>query len=75
MDNSMSEKKILRLDQPVVVRKVPMTALGSDMLRSIREYQMEGYKKKTGQEAVIPYPVSIHMVLADYCKIKGIEIK
>lgn len=75
MDDSMSEKKILRLDSPVVVRKVPMTAMGSDLLRAIRDFQTEAYKKQTGQEVVIPYPVAIHMALADYCKLKGIKPK
>lgn len=75
MDSSMSEKKILRLDSPVVVRKVPMTALGSDLLRAIRDFQTEAYRKAKGQEVVIPYPVAIHMALADYCKLKGITPK
>lgn len=75
MDNSMSEKKILRLDSPVVVRKVPMTAHGSDLLRAIRNYQTEAYKQVKGADVVIPYPVSIHMALADYAKLKGIEVQ
>lgn len=75
MDNSMSEKKILRLDSPVVVRKVPMTAHGSDLLRAIRAYQTDAYKAQKGTDVVIPYPVSIHMALADYCKIKGIKLQ
>lgn len=75
MDDSMSEKKVLRLDAPVVVRKVPMTALGSDILRAIREWQTNAYKEQKGQDVVIPYPVAIHMALADYCKTKGIKPK
>lgn len=74
MDNSMSETQVLRLDSPVVVRKVPMTAQGSDMLRAIRAFQQELYTKAKGKEVAIPYPVCIHMMMADYCKLKGIKI-
>lgn len=75
MDNSMKEEKVLRLDSPVVVRKVPMTNLGSDLLRSIRDYLVESYARQNGGKIVnIPFPVVIHMVLSDYAKMKGIKI-
>lgn len=75
MDNSMKEEKVLRLDNPVVVRKVPMTNLGSDLLRSIRDYLVESYARQNGGKIVnIPFPVVIHMVLSDYAKLKGIQI-
>lgn len=74
MDNSMNEVKVLRLENPVVVRKVPMTDFGSDMLRAVRKYQTEAYKSAKGQDVEIPYPVSIHMMLSDYCKLKGIKV-
>lgn len=75
MDNSMKEEKVLRLDNPVVVRKVPMTNLGSDLLRSIRDYLVESYARQNGGKIVnIPFPVVIHMVLSDYAKMKGIKI-
>lgn len=74
MDNSMNEVKVLRLDSPVVVRKVPMTDFGSDMLRAVRRFQTEKYEEAKGQKVEIPYPVCIHMMLADYCKLKGIKI-
>lgn len=76
MDNSMKEEKVLRLDHPVVVRKVPMTNLGSDLLRSVRDYLTESYARQNDGALVnIPFPVVIHMVLSDYAKIKGIKIK
>lgn len=75
MDNSMKEEKVLRLDNPVVVRKVPMTNLGSDLLRSIRDYLVDSYARQNGGKIVnIPFPVVIHMVLSDYAKMKGIKI-
>lgn len=75
MENSMNEIKVLRLDTPVVVRKVPMTGHGSDMLRAVRQYQMDLYEQQKGKKVQIPYPVSIHMMLADYCQLKGITPK
>ncbi|AVJ48182.1 hypothetical protein NDAWWUGD_CDS0113 [Salmonella phage SeKF_80] len=74
MDNSMKEVKMLRLDNPVVVRKVPMTDFGSDMLRAVRDYQVRLHEEQKGVKVAIPYPVSIHMMLADYCRLKGIKV-
>lgn len=74
MDTSMSEVKVLRLDNPVVVRKVPMTDFGSDMLRAIRRFQTVAYEKAKNQRVEIPYPVCIHMMMTDYCKMKGIKV-
>lgn len=75
MENSknVDEVKVLRLDAPVVVRKVPMTGHGSDMLRAVRQYQQDLYAEKKGKKVQIPYPVSIHMMLADYCQLRGIK--
>ncbi|WHS68343.1 hypothetical protein [Salmonella phage PKM.Hi.22.6] len=70
----MKEVKVLRLENPVVIRKVPMTDLGSDMLRAVRAYQIGLYEEQKGVKVAIPYPVSIHMMLADYCRLKGIEV-
>lgn len=70
----MNEVKVLRLDSPVVVRKVPMTDYGSDMLRAVRKFQTEAYEKAKGVSVEIPYPVSIHMMLSDYVKLKGIQV-
>lgn len=74
MDNSMNEVKVLRLEAPIVVRKVPMTEAGSTMLRRVREYQADAYYKARGVKVEIPFPVSIHMMLSDYCKLKGIPV-
>ena len=70
--NEVSEVKSLRLEQPVVVRKVPMTAEGCNMLRAVREYQIEEYAKR-GIAVEVPFPVSIHLALKEYCAIKGIK--
>lgn len=69
----MQENKILRLDKPVVVRKMPMTDVGSDMLRAVRRYQTEQYKTITGEDVEIPYPVCLHFMLKEFCDLKGIE--
>lgn len=71
--SEMSEVKSLRLEQPVVVRKVPMTAQGCNMLRAIRDYQVEEYAKK-GDEVEIPFPVSIHLMMREFCALKGIQV-
>lgn len=74
MDNSVNDVKVLRLDKPVVVRKVPMTDFGSDMLRAVRQFQTEAWERSKGERVEIPYPVSIHMMMSDYCKLKGITV-
>lgn len=73
--NSIKESRNLKLEAPVVIRKVPMTAAGCDMLRAIRKYQTEQLEKQQGISVDIPFPTAIHLVLADYCKLKGIEIE
>lgn len=72
-NKDLNEVKTLRLESPVVVRKVPMTAQGSDMLRAVREYQIEQYAKR-GILVDIPFPVSIHLALKELCAIKGLKI-
>ncbi|QIN94881.1 hypothetical protein PQC36_gp103 [Proteus phage Vb_PmiP-P59] len=69
----MKEAKVLRLDKPVVVRKMPMTDHGSDLLRAVRDYQVKVYKEKKGEDVIIPFPVSIYMMLNEYCHMKGIK--
>ena len=72
-NKDLNEVKTLRLESPVVVRKVPMTAQGSDMLRAVREYQIDQYAKK-GILVDIPFPVSIHLALKELCSLKNLKI-
>lgn len=74
MKSEMSEKKVLKLEDTVVCRKVPMTARGCDMLRAIRDHQVDALLKAKGVEYDVTFPVSIHMMMTDYIKIKGIEV-
>lgn len=70
----MTEKPSVKLNDVIVHRKVPMNADGCDMLRAIRDFQVEAFSKSKGVEYSIPFPSSIHLMMADYCKIKGIKI-
>lgn len=63
----------LRLDNPVVVRKVPMNEDGCNMLRAIREYQKQQLKEQEGLEVELQYPTVIHLMMADYCATRGIK--
>lgn len=72
MSEEVSEVKCLRLENPVVVRKVPMTDEGSNMLRVVRDYQISAYAQK-GVAVEIPFPVCIHLLLKEFCAIKGLE--
>lgn len=74
MNVDLNEVKTLRLEAPVVVRKVPMTAQGSDMLRAVRAYQVAQYAAK-GIKVDIPFPVSIHLALKEFCSIKGLKVE
>lgn len=75
MENNLKETRNLRLENPVVVRKVPMTAKGCDMLRAIREYQSAEFKRQKGISVEIPFPTAIHLLMADYCAAKGIKVE
>lgn len=73
MEN-MIEMNNLRLEKPVVVRKMPMTQKGCDMLRAIREYQVGELTRQKGLNVSLPFPTSLHLMLVDYCKMKGIDL-
>lgn len=49
-----------------------MTTEGCNMLRAVREYQIGEYEKR-GIGVEIPFPVSIHLALKEFCAIKGIN--
>ncbi len=74
MSEKINEKKVLRLETPVVVRKVPMTAAGCDMLRAIREYQSHEYAKRHECDVEIPFPTSIHLLMQEFCHMKGLNV-
>jgi len=75
MSEKINKTEVLRLETPVVVRKVPMTAQGCDMLRAIREYQSEEYGKRHECDVEIPFPTSIHLLMQEFCHLKGIHVK
>lgn len=72
---TFTEVRNLRLDNPVVVRKVPMTAHGCQMLRAIRDYQVEQLSQQQGLNVELQFPSAIHLMMVDYCKIKGITVE
>lgn len=73
MNMEVAKKPALKLSNTVVRRSVPMTAKGCDFLRAAREHITREIEAQTGQEVSVPFPVVIHMVLGEYCKLKGIE--
>jgi hypothetical protein len=75
MKSETKETRSLKLDLPVVVRKVPMTKVGCSALRAIREYQIALYNEKNGADVDIPFPTSIHLMMMDYCRLLKLEIK
>jgi len=77
MTENITLKKVqnLRLDRPVVHRRVPMNQHGCDMIRAIRDYQVERLLKQEGLEVEIQYPTAIHLMMQDYVDIKGIKVE
>lgn len=69
----MEVRKLL-LDDVAVIRKIPMSNLGCDNLRAAQRYLVDGISKKLNSPVEIPFPMVIHMVLADFVKEKGINV-
>lgn len=65
----------LRLENPVVIRKVPMNELGCNMLRAIRNYQQDYLREQEGLDVEIPFPTAFHMMMQDYVAIKGLDVE
>lgn len=74
MSEKINKTEVLRLETPVVVRKVPMTASGCDMLRTIRKHQSEAYEKRYGKSVEIPFPTSIHLLMQEFCHLKDLDL-
>ena len=74
--NNLKENRQLLLKDIVVVRKIPMTEKGCDMLRAIRQYQIDELQKDDNsmQNVSIPFPTSLQLLMADYCKLRGINV-
>lgn len=72
--SNLKEAKTLKLENPVVVRKVPMTSHGCDMLRAIRDRQVDVLSKQHGIVVDIPFPTSIQLMMSDYCQMHNIEV-
>jgi hypothetical protein len=72
--SNTKEVRTLKLDQPVVVRKMPMTARGCSSLRAVRDYQQRMYLDKHGVEATIPFPTALHLMLEDYIRLLKIKV-
>jgi hypothetical protein len=73
--SNTTETRTLKLDTPVVVRKVPMSKRGCSTLRAIRDYQQKMYKDKNGVEVEIPFPTAIHLALEDYVRLLKIDVQ
>lgn len=68
------KKPVLRLDNPVVRRVVPMTEECCDRLRAIRNHLQDEIRNKQGIDVDIPFPTVIHIMTDQYCELKGIQI-
>ena len=69
------KKPVLRLENPVVRRVVPMTEECCDRLRAIRHHLQNEILEKRGIEVDIPFPTVIHIMTDQYCEIKGIKVE
>jgi hypothetical protein len=74
LSTDMKETRTLKIDTPVVVRKVPMSKAGCSNLRAIREYQVKLYSEKHGADVEIPFPTSLHLMMEHYIKLIGIDV-
>lgn len=72
---AVKETSVLRLENTVVVRKMPMTSHGCDMFRAVRNWQQEVMQKQQGKNVDIPFPTSLQLMLADYVKLRGIPVQ
>ena len=70
----MKDKRQLLLKNIVVVRKIPMTEKGCDMLRAIRQYQVEQLQESMPNVS-IPFPTSFQLLMDDYCKLRDIAVE
>lgn len=70
----MNDKPVIRLQNTVVRRVVPMTASGCDMLRAIRRHLQDEILEKKGVEVDLPYPTVFHMLCTKYVEMTGIEV-
>lgn len=70
----MEVRKIL-LDNVVTIRRIPMTSTGCDNLRAIQKWMQAGIGSITKSQVEIPFPTVINNVLADYVKLKGINVE
>ena len=73
MENE-EKKDVLRLNNTVVRRVVPMTASGCDNLRALRRHYQKQILNSKGVSVDIPYPTAIHMAISELCELKGIEV-
>jgi hypothetical protein len=74
MKSETTEKRVIRLESPVVTRKIPMTSRGCDVLRAIRADQIAQYKALHGEDVEIPFPTSMYLALEELAKVKGLVI-
>lgn len=73
-ENMFKKTQNLRLENPVVIRKVPMNEHGCNMIRAIRDYLKEELQTKEGIDVEIQYPTAIHLMMQDYVKLRNIQV-
>lgn len=65
----------LKLPNIVCSRNYPFTALGDAQLRAIREHYKKVYlEKNPGSNMDIPFPTALHLMMNEFCQMKGIEL-
>jgi hypothetical protein len=75
MTTPIKETSVLKLDNIVVVRKMPMTNHGCTALRVIRDHMMDVYEKKNNKKIDIPFPTVFALMMDEYLHLKNIKVE
>lgn len=70
-ETQLDKREVLRLNDVVVKRIVPMNDEGCDALRALQEH----FKEELGDAAEINFPVTIHLSLVKLCHVLGINYR
>lgn len=68
---TLMKKEVLRLDDVVVKRIVPMNDEGCDALRALQDH----FQDELGDDVELNFPVTIHLALVKLCHTLGIDFR
>lgn len=69
--DNLSKREVLRLDDVVVKRIVPMNDEGCDALRALQDH----FQEELGDDVELNFPVTIHLALIKLCHQLGIDFQ